>query len=117
MAKGAFRHTVSNRQFEIEQGDIFVIPPFTLHSIDIPPNRTSRSTAVSLCLLLLTSASRRNRWNPSFSMLPIWNTSSAAMIAHNQKLHSNTLRKCASVMCLKKCLPNMSGDPLSSKSY
>ena len=39
VAKGAFRHTVSNRRFEIKQGDIFVIPPFTLHSIDIPPEQ------------------------------------------------------------------------------
>ncbi|MGG0811341.1 AraC family transcriptional regulator [Paenibacillus alvei] len=39
VAKGNFQHTVSNRRFDIGKGDIFVISPFTVHRIEIPPDQ------------------------------------------------------------------------------
>ncbi|ANY72587.1 AraC family transcriptional regulator [Paenibacillus ihbetae] len=36
VAKGALSHTVNNRTYQLTKGDIFVIPPFTLHSVTIP---------------------------------------------------------------------------------
>lgn len=36
VAKGGFTHTVSGQVYEIYRGDIFVIPPYTLHSLEIP---------------------------------------------------------------------------------
>ncbi|WP_194541322.1 AraC family transcriptional regulator [Paenibacillus sp. JZ16] len=37
VAKGGFQHTVNQQAYEISKGDIFVIPPFTLHSVSISP--------------------------------------------------------------------------------
>ncbi|WP_054955468.1 AraC family transcriptional regulator [Paenibacillus dakarensis] len=37
VAKGSFMHTVNHQVYEISKGDIFVIPPFTLHSVTIAP--------------------------------------------------------------------------------
>ena len=39
VARGAFRHTVDNQVYQITKGDIFVIPPFTLHSLSISPDQ------------------------------------------------------------------------------
>ncbi|UNK17104.1 AraC family transcriptional regulator [Paenibacillus sp. N3/727] len=39
LAKGSFVHTVNSQVYEISKGDIFVIPPFTLHSVEIFPDQ------------------------------------------------------------------------------
>jgi AraC-like DNA-binding protein/mannose-6-phosphate isomerase-like protein (cupin superfamily) len=39
VAKGAFHHTVSGERFAIAAGDIFVVSPFTLHSVEIPSDQ------------------------------------------------------------------------------
>ncbi|UYO06501.1 helix-turn-helix transcriptional regulator [Paenibacillus sp. PSB04] len=33
VSKGEFVHTISNRQYWIRQGDLFLVPPFTLHRV------------------------------------------------------------------------------------
>ncbi|MGG4046248.1 AraC family transcriptional regulator [Paenibacillus favisporus] len=33
VSKGEFVHTISNRQYRIRQGDLFLVPPFTLHRV------------------------------------------------------------------------------------
>lgn len=38
IAKGTFTHTVNHEVYTIGKGDIFVIPPFTLHSVTISPS-------------------------------------------------------------------------------
>lgn len=37
VAKGSFVHTVNNQVYEISKGDVFIIPPYTLHSVYIAP--------------------------------------------------------------------------------
>ncbi len=68
VAKGAFHHTVSGERFAIGAGDIFTVSPFTLHSVEIPPGRSLKSTAVNLCLPLSTNGWKRSRWIVPFLM-------------------------------------------------
>jgi len=39
VSKGGFTHTVNNRPYAITKGDLFVVAPFTLHSIHVESDR------------------------------------------------------------------------------
>ncbi|VTR53460.1 AraC-like ligand binding domain [Actinobacillus pleuropneumoniae] len=74
VAKGAFLHTVQQQVYEIRKGDIFVIPPFTLHSVSISPDEDIEIYGCEFMPSFVNERFQEQPTDHAFSMWPFWNT-------------------------------------------